>query len=149
MQILVGGSPYQSSILVRGFYPPTRCVSHKGKTFVVYHKVTVFFACGKHLGSLTAANWVSFDFNVSYSSTYIRIAQRQECPAELKAFLKSKSILITVPQSSIACCCTQCVLWTTICTPQCVRKPYWEPSMTAYYSASCLSRLVVISGTLL
>jgi hypothetical protein len=25
----------------------TRCVYHKGKTFVVYHKVTVFFACGK------------------------------------------------------------------------------------------------------
>jgi len=24
-----------------------RCVSHKGKTFVVYHKVTVFFACGR------------------------------------------------------------------------------------------------------
>ena len=40
----------------------------------------------------------------------LRIAQRQECPAELKAFLKSKSILITVPHSFIACCCTQCAL---------------------------------------
>ena len=27
--------------------PTARCVYHKGKTFVVYHKVTVFFACGK------------------------------------------------------------------------------------------------------
>jgi len=26
---------------------PARCVSHKGKTFVVYHKVTVCSACGK------------------------------------------------------------------------------------------------------
>jgi len=37
----------------------------------------------------------------------LRIAQRQECPAELKAFLKSRSILIKVPFSFIACCCTQ------------------------------------------
>jgi len=39
----------------------------------------------------------------------LRIAQRQECPAELKAFLKSqaKSIRIKVPLSFIACCCTQ------------------------------------------
>jgi len=61
----------------------------------------------------------------------LRIAQRQECPSELKAFLKSKSILITVPHSFIACCCTRCALSTTICTPRCVRKPYREPSMTA------------------
>jgi len=32
---------------------PARCVSHKGKTFVVYHKVTVFFACGS-LGQIHA-----------------------------------------------------------------------------------------------
>ena len=37
----------------------------------------------------------------------LRIAQSQECPAELKAFLKSKSIRIRVPLSVIACCCTQ------------------------------------------
>jgi len=37
----------------------------------------------------------------------LRIAQRQECPAELKAFLKSRSIRIRVPLSFIACCCTQ------------------------------------------
>jgi len=28
-------------------FVPARGVSHKGKTFVVYHKVTVCFACGK------------------------------------------------------------------------------------------------------
>ena len=26
-----------------------RCVSHNEKTFVVYHKVTVFFACGNFI----------------------------------------------------------------------------------------------------
>ena len=31
-------------------YSSLRCVYHKGKTFVVYHKVTVFFACGFSLG---------------------------------------------------------------------------------------------------
>ena len=35
----------------------------------------------------------------------LRTNQRQECPAELKAFLKSKSIRIRVPLSFIACCC--------------------------------------------
>ena len=29
------------------FILTARCVSHKGKTFVLYHKVTVCFACGK------------------------------------------------------------------------------------------------------
>ena len=33
------------SLLSRSkFSPPARCVSHKGKTFVVYHKVTNVFA---------------------------------------------------------------------------------------------------------
>ena len=31
----------------------------------------------------------------------LRIAQRQECPAELKAFLKSRSILIKVPSPNL------------------------------------------------
>ena len=66
----------------------------------------------------------------------LRIAQRQECPAELKAFLKSRSTRIRVPLSFIACYCTQWALCTTICTPQCARNPYWEPSMTAYFSES-------------
>ena len=73
----------------------------------------------------------------------LRITQRQECPAELKAFLKSKSIRIRVPLSFMAYCCTQCALCTTICTPRCAWKPYWEGSITASFSESCLSRLVV------
>ena len=73
----------------------------------------------------------------------LRITQRQECPAELKAFLKSKSTRIKVPLSFIACCCTQCALCTTICTPRCAREPYWEPCITAYFSES-RSRLVII-----
>ena len=44
----------------------------------------------------------------------LRIAQRQECPAELKAFLKSKSVLITVPHSFIACCCYH--LYSSVCS---------------------------------
>ena len=28
----------------------------------------VFWGPSRHLGSLTASNWVSFDFNVAYSS---------------------------------------------------------------------------------
>ena len=43
-----------------------------------------------------------------------RITQRQESPAELKAFLKSKSIQIKVPLSFIACCCNQCAPCTTM-----------------------------------
>jgi len=35
--------------------------------FIFIFNLRVFIEC-LHLGSLTAANWVSFDFNVSYSS---------------------------------------------------------------------------------
>jgi len=74
----------------------------------------------------------------------VRITYRQECPAELKAFIKCRSIWIRVPLSFIACCCTQWALCTTICTPQCARKPYWEPFITAYFSESRLSWLMII-----
>ena len=33
------------------------------RTHLIYSSI-----CSRHLGSLTAANWVSFDLNVSYSS---------------------------------------------------------------------------------
>ena len=74
----------------------------------------------------------------------LKITQRQECPAELKVFSKSRSIRIRVLLFFIACCCTQWALCTTICTPRCAQKPYWEPSITANCSESHLSRLVII-----
>ena len=70
----------------------------------------------------------------------------RECPAELKAFWKSRSIRIRVPLFAIviACCCTQRALCATICTLWCARNPYWEPSITAYFSEILLIQLVVM-----
>ena len=61
--------------------------------------------------------------STSGTLSLLRIAQRQECPADLKAFLKSRSIQIRVPLSFIACCCTQ---W-ALCTTWCARNQTYLP----------------------
>ena len=80
----------------------------------------LFNSCS-HLGSLTAANWVSFDFNVSYSSCWgysllntlklkkflrchLEIAIKSElCHALLKYYRCSAR-----PSSSCSCCYQRC-----------------------------------------
>jgi len=43
-------------------------VTHSAAVGGFVRRSQVMWGPYRHLGSLTAANWVSFDFNVSYSS---------------------------------------------------------------------------------
>ena len=47
---------------------PCCCFCFCGALWCCWWICRMFWAPFRHLGSLTAANWVSFDFNVSYSS---------------------------------------------------------------------------------
>ena len=73
-----------------------------------------------------------------------RIFQRHECPAELNAFLKSRSTLINLLSDFIACLVSHFAFCMTSCTALAFLNPNWVASRTACFSVRCLSLLVII-----
>ena len=56
-----------------------------------------------------------------------------EWPAELNAFLKSRSTRMNLVSCSMACLRSQLSFWITSCTEQELLNPRWKYSSTAYF----------------
>jgi len=74
----------------------------------------VMWGPSRHLGSLTAANWVSFDFNVAYSScrgySLINTLKFKKKLIGIRSGYLIMSLVVYNLQFG-ACCCARAIAW--------------------------------------